>query len=176
MKTGLFKDKRDTTNRRTRHRDGRLLCGGIGLTTGLGWSDRYVNTLCDLLSSYPQLHAYSEDGDSLSPLTRRLSPMALSRTSSFASLRSQYATGTSHPRMQITTPADGTLQSQSPLRSSAFSTTSPASTRLPSTRADDANQADPNSNFQGSIISTPPTPSKPRNQRFLPSPLVSSSK
>lgn len=25
-----------------RHRDGRLLRGGIGLTTGLGWSDRWV--------------------------------------------------------------------------------------------------------------------------------------
>lgn len=28
--------------RRTRHRDGQLLRGGIGLTTGLGWSDRLV--------------------------------------------------------------------------------------------------------------------------------------
>jgi hypothetical protein len=42
-KDGLFKDDRDTLKRRTRHRDGKLLRGGIGLTTGLGWSDRYVN-------------------------------------------------------------------------------------------------------------------------------------
>lgn len=36
------KDSRDTPSRRVRHRDGRLLRGGIGLTTGLGWSDRWV--------------------------------------------------------------------------------------------------------------------------------------
>lgn len=35
-----LKDARDTPKRRTRHRDGKLLRGGIGLTTGLGWSDR----------------------------------------------------------------------------------------------------------------------------------------
>lgn len=39
-KSGIFKDERDTIRRRVRHRDGRLLRGGIGLTTGLGWSDR----------------------------------------------------------------------------------------------------------------------------------------
>jgi hypothetical protein len=39
-KSGVFKDERDTIRRRVRHRDGRLLRGGIGLTTGLGWSDR----------------------------------------------------------------------------------------------------------------------------------------
>jgi hypothetical protein len=33
------KDTRDTPRRRVRHRDGKLLQGGIGLTTGLGWSD-----------------------------------------------------------------------------------------------------------------------------------------
>ena len=44
-KTGLFKDDRDTFKRRRRHRDGKLLRGGIGLTTGLGWSDRYVHLL-----------------------------------------------------------------------------------------------------------------------------------
>lgn len=37
------KDARDTPQRRVRHRDGRLLQGGIGLTTGLGWSDRLVS-------------------------------------------------------------------------------------------------------------------------------------
>ena len=62
----------------------------VGLTTGLGWSDRYTNAHCDLLSSYLQPHAYSEDENSPSPLTHRLSSMALSRISSFASLRSQY--------------------------------------------------------------------------------------
>ncbi|KAH9932843.1 hypothetical protein B0H21DRAFT_90528 [Amylocystis lapponica] len=52
-KTGFFKDPRDTQRRRVRHRDGRLLRAGMGLTTGLGWSD-------------------SEDEDAPSTLTRRL--------------------------------------------------------------------------------------------------------
>lgn len=54
-KSGLFKDERDTVKRRVRHRDGRLLAGGIGLTTGLGWSDRWVLlnfALCASLMSY----------------------------------------------------------------------------------------------------------------------------
>ncbi|TFY63927.1 hypothetical protein EVG20_g6126 [Dentipellis fragilis] len=65
-KSGIFKDERDTVKRRVRHRDGRLLRGGIGLTTGLGWSD-------------------SEDEDAPSPLTKRLS--TLSKKSSSSSLR-----------------------------------------------------------------------------------------
>ncbi|KAH7882911.1 hypothetical protein F5I97DRAFT_1930530 [Phlebopus sp. FC_14] len=71
------KDARDTPQRRTRHRDGKLLRGGIGLTTGLGWSD-------------------SEDEDAPSPLTRRLSTLVLARrasSSSVHSLRSAH----SHP-------------------------------------------------------------------------------
>jgi hypothetical protein len=59
-KSGLYKDCRDTARRRTRHRDGRLLRGGIGLTTGLGWSD-------------------SEDEDAPSPLTRRLSAAQIAK-------------------------------------------------------------------------------------------------
>lgn len=43
--SGLFKDERDTTKRRVRHRDGNLLRDGRGLTTGLGWSDRFVSNL-----------------------------------------------------------------------------------------------------------------------------------
>jgi large subunit ribosomal protein LP1 len=77
-KSGVFKDERDTTRRRVRHRDGRLLRGGIGLTTGLGWSD-------------------SEDEDAPSPLTRRLSHMALSRQSSVVSLKSAPRSSRSHP-------------------------------------------------------------------------------
>ncbi|KAF8352157.1 hypothetical protein F5887DRAFT_934193 [Amanita rubescens] len=68
-KSGIMKDVRDTPMRRHRHRDGRLLRGGIGLTTGLGWSD-------------------SEDEDAPSPLTRRLSSLNLSRRSSALSVRS----------------------------------------------------------------------------------------
>jgi len=77
-KSGVFKDERDTIRRRVRHRDGHLLRGGIGLTTGLGWSD-------------------SEDEDAPSPLTRRLSHMALSRQSSVASLKSAPRSSRSHP-------------------------------------------------------------------------------
>ncbi|KAI0046315.1 hypothetical protein FA95DRAFT_1606959 [Auriscalpium vulgare] len=66
-KSGVYKDGRDTVKRRVRHRDGRTLRGGIGLTTGLGWSD-------------------SEDEDAPSPLTKRLSHLALSRKSSSSSL------------------------------------------------------------------------------------------
>jgi hypothetical protein len=41
-KSGVAKDERHTSMCRVRHRDGKLLRGGIGLTTGLGWSDRCV--------------------------------------------------------------------------------------------------------------------------------------
>lgn len=58
-KSSILKDNRDTPRRRVRHRDGRLLRGGIGLTTGLGWSD-------------------SEDEDAPSELTRRISSLNLS--------------------------------------------------------------------------------------------------
>lgn len=63
------KDSRDTPKRRTRHRDGKLLKGGIGLTTGLGWSD-------------------SEDEDAPSALTRRLSRIVLTRRTSSSSIHS----------------------------------------------------------------------------------------
>ncbi|EMD34941.1 hypothetical protein CERSUDRAFT_116464 [Gelatoporia subvermispora B] len=52
-KSGYWKDPRDTERRRIRHKDGHLLRAGMGLTTGLGWSD-------------------SEDEDAPSMLTRRL--------------------------------------------------------------------------------------------------------
>ncbi|GJE96292.1 hypothetical protein PsYK624_124860 [Phanerochaete sordida] len=68
-KSGIIKDERDTTKRRVRHRDGRLLREGLGLTTGLGWSD-------------------SEDEDAPSLLTRRVSSMVLSRRTSANSLHS----------------------------------------------------------------------------------------
>ncbi|KAH8094473.1 hypothetical protein BXZ70DRAFT_359927 [Cristinia sonorae] len=59
-KSGLQKDPRDTVRRRQRHRDGALLRAGMGLTTGLGWSD-------------------SEDEDAPSALTRRLINTTLDR-------------------------------------------------------------------------------------------------
>ncbi|KAF9522345.1 hypothetical protein CPB83DRAFT_864645 [Crepidotus variabilis] len=76
-KSGILKDERDTPTRRVRHRDNKLLRGGIGLTTGLGWSD-------------------SEDEDAPSPLTRRLSTLNLSHRSSSSSIASS-ATPRRHP-------------------------------------------------------------------------------
>ncbi|KAI0364879.1 hypothetical protein BV20DRAFT_813615 [Pilatotrama ljubarskyi] len=52
-KSGVYRDPRDTQRRRQRHKDQSLLRAGMGLTTGLGWSD-------------------SEDEDAPSMLTRRL--------------------------------------------------------------------------------------------------------
>ncbi|KAH9169526.1 hypothetical protein EDB89DRAFT_1984553 [Lactarius sanguifluus] len=78
VSAGIFKDERDTIRRRVRHRDGRLLRGGIGLTTGLGWSD-------------------SEDEDAPSPLTKRLSNLSLSRQSSATSVKTGPRTSRSHP-------------------------------------------------------------------------------
>ncbi|CAK5273976.1 unnamed protein product, partial [Mycena citricolor] len=67
-------DPRHTTNRSTRHREANVLRGGIGLTTGLGWSD-------------------SEDEDAPSALTKQVSTLdlstrSLSRSKSHASLGS----------------------------------------------------------------------------------------
>ncbi|OCH87600.1 hypothetical protein OBBRIDRAFT_837256 [Obba rivulosa] len=70
-KSGIFKDERNTEKRRHRHRDGKLLRGGIGLTTGLGWSD-------------------SEDEDAPSPLTRRLSSRTLGESAQASSSRSPH--------------------------------------------------------------------------------------
>ena len=55
-----------TEVRKRRHRDGKLLREGVGLTTGLGWSD-------------------SEDEDSPGPMRRRLSHMLLRRVGSTSS-------------------------------------------------------------------------------------------
>ena len=52
---------RDNERRKRRHRDSKMLREGIGLTTGLGWSD-------------------SEDEDAPSPLTRRLSTLTMNLT------------------------------------------------------------------------------------------------
>ncbi|KZW00446.1 hypothetical protein EXIGLDRAFT_761792 [Exidia glandulosa HHB12029] len=70
-KLPIPKDGRDTERRRSRHRNGHLLRQGVGLTTGLGWSD-------------------SEDEDAPSALTNRLSTLDLSRRPSMLSVRGEY--------------------------------------------------------------------------------------
>ncbi|KAI1784582.1 hypothetical protein LXA43DRAFT_954889 [Ganoderma leucocontextum] len=69
-KSGIHRDPRDTQRRRVRHRDQGLLRAGMGLTTGLGWSD-------------------SEDEDAPSLLTRRLIHSNLERQPSVYSTTSR---------------------------------------------------------------------------------------
>lgn len=88
-RSGVLKDSRDTPSRRVRHRDGTLLRGGIGLTTGLGWSDRYP-----FCTSYMSVSScFSEDEDAPSALTRKISSLNLSRRST-PSLRSSFSRST----------------------------------------------------------------------------------
>ncbi|RPD53554.1 hypothetical protein L226DRAFT_95642 [Lentinus tigrinus ALCF2SS1-7] len=69
-KSGIYRDPRDTQRRRVRHRDQQLLRAGMGLTTGLGWSD-------------------SEDEDAPSLLTRRLITTSIARQPSVYSATSR---------------------------------------------------------------------------------------
>ncbi|KAJ3553167.1 hypothetical protein NP233_g12711 [Leucocoprinus birnbaumii] len=92
-KSGVMKDERNTPMRKERHRDGKLLRGGIGLTTGLGWSD-------------------SEDENAPSPLTRRLSSLNLSRRSSAASIKT---TGGGSRRVNGTRSASASTRSSANL-------------------------------------------------------------
>ncbi|KAF9059728.1 hypothetical protein BDP27DRAFT_1340881 [Rhodocollybia butyracea] len=104
-KSGLYKDIRDTSSRRLRHKDGSLLRGGVGLTTGLGWSD-------------------SEDEGAPSALTRRLSSLNLSRNASSVSLDSSRTRSKSYGSLRASASMSSasrpsTLASSS--RSSTFS-------------------------------------------------------
>ncbi|KAI6133736.1 hypothetical protein EV401DRAFT_1883333 [Pisolithus croceorrhizus] len=54
-----LKDLRDTSRRRTRHRNEKLLKGGIGLPTGLGWTDSTLSSA--LWPSLPALPGHSCD-------------------------------------------------------------------------------------------------------------------
>jgi len=65
-RTGCSDKTSQTEVRKRRHRDGRLLREGVGLTTGLGWSD-------------------SEDEDSPGPMRRRLSRLLLRHVDGTAS-------------------------------------------------------------------------------------------
>lgn len=103
----LYKDPRDTVRRRRRHRDGQLLRAGMGLTTGLGWSD-------------------SEDEDAPSTLTRRLIHTSIARRPSTS--LSRPASGLSSPL-----PACPVRRNPSTARSASVSVTSLSSLGRPST-------------------------------------------
>ncbi|KAL4247945.1 hypothetical protein ABKN59_008929 [Abortiporus biennis] len=101
-KSGLQRDPRDTVRRRLRHRDGSLLRAGMGLTTGLGWSD-------------------SEDEDAPSLLTRRLISTTIERKRS-ASLQLSPSRPTSEYHIsdtsfsRLTSPAPSTRSTTTPGR------------------------------------------------------------
>ncbi|PPQ80525.1 hypothetical protein CVT24_002654, partial [Panaeolus cyanescens] len=104
-KSGIIKDERDTPMRRVRHRDGKLLRGGIGLTTGLGWSD-------------------SEDEDAPSPLTRRLSQLNLQRRASSSSIgtSTSYMSHSAHGGYAYATAPVGRKQPHPLTRSYSYGT------------------------------------------------------
>ncbi|KAK7030707.1 ribosomal protein 60S [Favolaschia claudopus] len=91
------RDTRDTPRRRVRHRDGKTLRGGIGLTTGLGWSD-------------------SEDEDAPSDLTRRISSLNLHQPASHlarsraSSLSTRASTFSSVPSGRTSTLASASVR------------------------------------------------------------------
>ncbi|KAJ6493653.1 hypothetical protein C8R47DRAFT_1070168 [Mycena vitilis] len=107
----LPRDTRDTPKRRVRHRDGKLLRGGIGLTTGLGWSD-------------------SEDEDAPSALTRRISSLNLNRSESQLGLNRSRSTSLSTRASTFSSARTSTFSSS---RTSTAS--SPARTSIVSSSA-----------------------------------------
>ncbi|KAI0764230.1 hypothetical protein BD413DRAFT_196757 [Trametes elegans] len=92
-KSGVYRDPRDTQRRRTRHKDQALLRAGMGLTTGLGWSD-------------------SEDEDAPSMLTRRLITTSIAQ-------RRPTLTGTRAPSQLMKSPSVGNLSHPPPSYSRA---------------------------------------------------------
>ncbi|KAF8216387.1 hypothetical protein K438DRAFT_388140 [Mycena galopus ATCC 62051] len=118
----VSRDTRDTPKRRVRHRDGKLLRGGIGLTTGLGWSD-------------------SEDEDAPSALTRRISSLnlhqpasqlGLSRASSI-SLSNRTSTFSSSTRSRASTLASASARTS---LASASASTSRSTSRMRRTQSE----------------------------------------
>ncbi|KAG6816615.1 hypothetical protein H0H87_004621 [Tephrocybe sp. NHM501043] len=124
------KDTRDTLKRRVRHRDGKLLKGGIGLTTGLGWSDRSAPPCSPWSTAHPP---HSEDEDAPSALTRRISALNLSRpstamslsfsrsTSSLSRSTSSLSHSTSAPSLSLSLPSRSARTTPSLLRASDYS-------------------------------------------------------
>ncbi|KAJ6581395.1 hypothetical protein B0H19DRAFT_1251623 [Mycena capillaripes] len=108
----LPRDTRDTPNRRVRHRDGKLLRGGIGLTTGLGWSD-------------------SEDEDAPSALTRRISSLNLHQSASQLGLSRSGSLSTRASTFSHT-PGSARTSTFSSTRSSSYSRSTSRARRVQS--------------------------------------------
>ena len=87
-KSGIMKDEWDTHKRWVRHRDGKLLREGIGLTTGLGWSDRCENnTHCSFFFLLTRVTLYSsedEDAPGYSPTSPSFSLTSPRQSPSFS--------------------------------------------------------------------------------------------
>ncbi|KAJ7816609.1 hypothetical protein B0H13DRAFT_430505 [Mycena leptocephala] len=104
----LPRDTRDTPKRRVRHRDGKTLRGGIGLTTGLGWSD-------------------SEDEDAPSALTRRISSLNLNQSASKLGLSRSSSLSLSARASTFSAARTSTFSSPATTRSSTFSSSASTS-------------------------------------------------
>ncbi|KAH9929445.1 uncharacterized protein B0H18DRAFT_211913 [Fomitopsis serialis] len=136
----LYKDPRDTVRRRRRHRDGQLLRAGMGLTTGLGWSD-------------------SEDEDAPSTLTRRLIHTSISRkpSSSISRPASEFSRDVASPA-----PVRPTRRKPGTARSASLSITSLSSLGRPGTAGSNSStesQPVSHTRAQSTAVGTPPTAS-----------------
>ncbi|KAG6901171.1 hypothetical protein C0995_016084 [Termitomyces sp. Mi166 len=140
-----LKDARDTVKRRVRHRDGRLLRGGIGLTTGLGWSD-------------------SEDEGAPSALTRRISSLNLSVRSSASSLALSCSTTPSRSSSSSTSDLHASL----PARKSSSASSRPFARSYSSTTTSlRMSDLTPDVDEFGKISSQrSPIPRKPRTPKL----------
>ncbi|KAF5364928.1 hypothetical protein D9758_008183 [Tetrapyrgos nigripes] len=82
MDSGIPKDARDTVTRRQRHKDGKLLRGGLGLTTGLGWSDSEASRRISKATSKSKSYGNLRQASSVSSLRSR---PATARSSTYSS-------------------------------------------------------------------------------------------
>ncbi|KZT03275.1 uncharacterized protein LAESUDRAFT_716287 [Laetiporus sulphureus 93-53] len=110
----LYKDPRDTVRRRIRHRDGSLLRAGMGLTTGLGWSD-------------------SEDEDAPSTLTRKLIHTSITRKTSLSASNSRPLSEATRESTVVSPPPAAGSHPSKDLPKSASTSNSSLSSLRPST-------------------------------------------
>ncbi|GJE96236.1 hypothetical protein PsYK624_124300 [Phanerochaete sordida] len=155
-KSGLQRDPRDTERRRVRHRDGRLLKAGMGLTTGLGWSD-------------------SEDEDAPSTLTRRLIASTIERQNASPGPSSRPSSMYDSTTSRLTSPVPSTSSRIFPSKSSHSSLRS-ASVSFPARAPSAASSSATGLRIpRGRAASTASVRSKAsRSPQLSPPPLASS--